>query len=327
MERCIMESKRDQAMVGIFVLVASSLLIVTIFVLSGAFSGSAVRYHTYFPFAGGIEPGAAVRYSGGPKVGRVETVRLDPRDPSRLEITFTVQAGLPVKVDSHVKIMALSPLGDNHLEISPGTAHAVVAPTGAVLPSDPLVDFNALTAKINDLAPQAQQLLTSLTDRTNELKVTIARVNDLINDPNRANLAGILAQSHGILADNRANVKTTVQNLTTASSKFGPLVNDLHKTAAEANQTLGHVDELIGENRSDIRQAVVNLRRSLTNVTSITAHLNQTMEVNSDDIDQLLENLRAVSDNMRDFSETLKSRPDSLIHTTSSHERKPGDIQ
>jgi len=326
-ERCIMESKRDQAMVGIFVLVASSLLIVTIFVLSGAFSGSAVRYHTYFPFAGGIEPGAAVRYSGGPKVGRVETVRLDPRDPSRLEITFTVQAGLPVKVDSHVKIMALSPLGDNHLEISPGTAHAVVAPTGAVLPSDPLVDFNALTAKINDLAPQAQQLLTSLTDRTNELKVTIARVNDLINDPNRANLAGILAQSHGILADNRANVKTTVQNLTTASSKFGPLVNDLHKTAAEANQTLGHVDELIGENRSDIRQAVVNLRRSLTNVTSITAHLNQTMEVNSDDIDQLLENLRAVSDNMRDFSETLKSRPDSLIHTTSSHERKPGDIQ
>jgi len=326
-ERCIMESKRDQAMVGIFVLVASALLIVTIFVLSGAFSGSAVRYHTYFPFAGGIEPGAAVRYSGGPKVGRVETVRLDPRDPSRLEITFTVQAGLPVKVDSHVKIMALSPLGDNHLEISPGTAHAVVAPTGAVLPSDPLVDFNALTAKINDLAPQAQQLLTSLTDRTNELKVTIARVNDLINDPNRANLAGILAQSHGILADNRANVKTTVQNLTTASSKFGPLVNDLHKTAAEANQTLGHVDELIGENRSDIRQAVVNLRRSLTNVTSITAHLNQTMEVNSDDIDQLLENLRAVSDNMRDFSETLKSRPDSLIHTTSSHERKPGDIQ
>jgi len=322
-----MESKREQAMVGIFVLVATALLIITIFVLSGTFSGSAVKYHTYFPFAGGIEPGAAVRYSGGPKVGRVETVRLDPQDPSRLEISFTVQAGLPVKVDSHVKIMALSPLGDNHLEIAPGTAHAALAPSGAVLPSEALVDFNALTAKINDLAPQAQQLLASLTDRTNELKVTIARVNDLINDPNRANLAGILAQSHGLLADNRANVKTTVQNLSTASAKFGPLFDDLHKTAGEANQTLGHVDELLGENRPDIRQAVVNLRRSLTNITSITSNLNQTLAVNSDNIDQLLENLREVSDNMREFSDTLKSRPDSLIHTTSSHERKPGDIQ
>jgi len=39
-------------------------------------------------------------------------------------------------------------------------------------------------------APQAQQLLASLNDRTVELKVTIARVNDLLNDSNRANPGG-----------------------------------------------------------------------------------------------------------------------------------------
>jgi phospholipid/cholesterol/gamma-HCH transport system substrate-binding protein len=322
-----MESKREQAMVGVFVLVAAALLIVTIFVLSGTFHGSALKYRAYFPFAGGIEAGSAVRYSGGPKVGRVETVRLDPQDPSRMEFTFTVQAGLPVKVDSHVKIMSLSLMGDNHLEIAPGTPHAAPAPSGSVLPSEPLVDFNALTAKINDLAPQAQQLLAALTDRANELKVTIARVNDVINDQNRGHLAGVMAEAHGILADNRQPMKATVNNLNTASAKMGPLLDDLRKTAAETNKTLGHVEDLIGENRPDIRQAVVNLRRSLTNVTSITTHLDQTLDVNSGNIDELLENLRQVSDNLREFSDTLKSRPDSLIHTSSPRQRQPGDMQ
>jgi len=323
----MMNSKREQAMVGIFVLVAAALLILTIFVLSGAFNGSGLKYRAYFPFAGGLEPGAAVRYSGGPKVGRVESVRLDPQDPSRLEVAFTVQSGLPVKLDSHVKIMSLSPLGDNHLEIEPGTKNAALAPSGSILPSEMLIDFNALTAKLNDLAPQAQQLLAGLNDRVSELKVTIARVNDVINDQNRANLSGILVETHGMIAENREPVKATLLNVKTGSTKLGPLLDDLRKTSAETNKTLGHVEELIGENRQDIRQAVINLRRSLANVTSITTHLDQTLDVNSDNIDQLIENLRQVSDNMREFSETLKSRPDSLIHTSSPRERKPGDTQ
>src|SRR5438046_8859503 len=136
-----MESKREQAMVGLFVLVAGAVLVATVFALSGAFGGNATTYRVYFPFAGGLEPGATVRYAGGPKVGRVEKLQLDPKDPSHIEITFSVQADLPVKTDSHVKIMSLSPLGDNHLEIFPGTDRARTAASGAILPSEPYVDF------------------------------------------------------------------------------------------------------------------------------------------------------------------------------------------
>jgi phospholipid/cholesterol/gamma-HCH transport system substrate-binding protein len=209
----VMESKREQAWVGLFVLVVGAVLVATIFALSGAFSGAATTYRVYFPFAGGLEPGATVRYAGGPKVGRVEKLRLDPGDVSRIEITFSVRSGLPVKTDSHVRIMSLSPLGDNHLEIVPGSEKAPLASAGSTLPSDPYVDFNALATKINDLAPTAQQLLVTLNDRATELKVTVARVNDLMNDRNRANLAGTLAETRGMLAENRASVKSTVQNL------------------------------------------------------------------------------------------------------------------
>jgi phospholipid/cholesterol/gamma-HCH transport system substrate-binding protein len=322
-----MESKREQAMVGLFVLVAGAVLVATVFALTGAFGGSAATYRAYFPFAGGLEPGATVRYAGGPKVGRVEKLQLDPKDSSHIEITFSVKSGLPVKTDSHVKIMSLSPLGDNHLEIVPGSEKASLAAAGAILPSESYVDFNALTAKINDLAPQAQQLLKTLNDRANEVQVTLARVNDLLNDTNRANLAQTLAETRGMIAENRGAVKATVQNLNSASQKLEPLLENLRKASAQADETLNHVDSLIGENRSDVREAVTDLRRSLATVKDLTGRLDQMLDVNSENIDELLDNLRHVSQNLKEFTNTIKTRPYTLIRSNNLPDHKPGARQ
>src|SRR5260370_16799010 len=168
-----MQSKREQAFVGGVVLVGGGVIIGRVFAISGGFGRSKKTYHAFFPFAGGLESGATVRYSGGPKVGRVERLRIDPQDPAHIEIPFTVQSELPVKADSHVKIMSMSPLGDNHLEVLPGSAKAPVAPDGSKLASENYVDFNALTAQINNLAPHDQQLLVTLNHPPTALKITI----------------------------------------------------------------------------------------------------------------------------------------------------------
>src|SRR3979490_3277215 len=320
-----MGTKSEQAMVGLFVLIAGAVLVATVFVLSGAFGGSSSLFRAYFAFAGGLEPGATVRYAGGPKVGRVEKLQLDPKDSSRIEITFSVKSGLPVKTDSRVKIMSLSPLGDNHLEIVPGSEKAALAATGTILPSDSYVDFNALTAKINDLAPQAQQLLETLNDRASEVQVRLARVNDLLNDSNRANLAGTLAETRGMIAENRGSVKAAVQNLNSASQKLEPLLEDLRKTSAQADETLNHVDSLIGDNRPDVRQPVIDLRRSLATVKDLTGRLDQMLDVNSENIDELLENLRHVSQNLKEFTNTIKTRPYTLIRSSAPREHKTGE--
>src|SRR6202162_5528313 len=116
-----MQSKREQVLVGLFVLIAVGVLFGTVFAMSGAFGRSTTKFHAYFPFAGGVEPGATVRYAGGPKVGRVDSVQLDPQNPERLDVIFSVQSDLPVKSDSSVRIMSMSPLGDNHVEILHGS--------------------------------------------------------------------------------------------------------------------------------------------------------------------------------------------------------------
>jgi phospholipid/cholesterol/gamma-HCH transport system substrate-binding protein len=322
-----MQSKREQAFVGLFVLVAVGVLLATVFGISGAFGRSTKTYHAFFPFAGGLESGAQVRYSGGPKVGRVERLRIDPQNPARIEITFSVQSELPVKTDSHVKIMSMSPLGDNHLEVLPGTPKAALAPDGSSLTSETYVDFNALTQQINDIAPHAKELLQTLNDRATELKVTVDRVNDLLNVQNRANLSATIASTRGMIEEDRPLVRSTLQHVNSVTEKLEPLLADFRKTSEEANKAIDHIDSLIGENRADIRQAVAELRRTLTNMTDLTAHLNQTLDVNSENIDELLDNFRHVSENLKEFTATIKSRPYTLIRSSTPREHKPGELQ
>jgi phospholipid/cholesterol/gamma-HCH transport system substrate-binding protein len=322
-----MDTRREQALVGLFVIVATAVLVATVFGISGAFGRTAKSFHAYFPFAGGLEVGSTVRYAGGPKVGRVEKLRINPQNPANIEITLAVQTDLPVKTDSHVRIMSMSPLGDNHLEIVPGSPQADLAKDGATLPADRYLDLNAITERINDLAPEAQQLLHTLNDRATELKVTIARVNDLLNDENRSNLSGTLAQAHQMLAENRPAIKATIGHMNASSEKLGPLLEDLRKTSAEANKTLDHVDGLIGENRADVRQAVLELRKSLTNVTDLTGRIDQTLDVNSENIDEMLGNFRDASENLKEFTKTIRNKPYTLLRASSPREHRTGERQ
>ncbi len=322
-----MAEKRDQVFVGLFVLIAAAVLIGMVFAISGAFGRTSKTYHAYFPFAGGLERGATVRYAGGPKVGRVEKLAIDPQNPARIDVVFSVQTDLPVKTDSHVKIMSISPLGDNHLEVLPGGAQTALAPPGFLLPSDTYLDFNVLTAQINDLAPQAKLLIQSLNDRAADLKVTVDRVNELLSAENRANLSATLAGTRGVIEENRPQIKSTIQHLDSVSQKLEPLLQDLHKDSEEANQALTHLDAVLGENSADVRQSVIELRKSLTTLTDITGRLDQTLDVNTENIDELLDNFRRVSQNLKEFTNTIKRRPYTLIRATNPPDHKAGEQQ
>ena len=322
-----MSEKRDRVFVGLFVLIAAAVLIGMVFAISGAFGRTSKTYHAYFPFAGELERGATVRYAGGPKVGRVEKLAIDPQNPARIDVVFSVQTDLPVKTDSHVKIMSVSPLGDNHLEVLPGGAQTALAPSGFLLPSDTYLDFNVLTAQINDLAPQAKLLIQSLNDRAADLKVTVDRVNELLSAENRANISATLAGTRGLIEENRPQIKSTIQHLDSVSQKLEPLLQDLHKDSEEANQALTHLDAVLGENSADVRQSVIELRKSLTTLTDITGRLDQTLDVNAENIDELLDNFRRVSQNLMDFTNTIKRRPYTLIRATNPPDHKPGEQQ
>src|SRR6202453_1519148 len=115
-----MEAKREQALVGLFVLVAGGLLIVTLILLSGALTTGDTTFHTYFKNAGGLQPGSEVRYAGGPPVGRVSKDQVDDQTATRMKVFLAAHPNIPVKTDTPFLITSNSPLGKNFLGIIPG---------------------------------------------------------------------------------------------------------------------------------------------------------------------------------------------------------------
>ena len=99
------------------------------------------------------------------------------------------------------------------------------------------------------------------------------------------------------------------------------------RAASEANQALTHIDAMVGENRADVRQAVLELRRTLTNMNDASARLDQTLDANSGNIDEVLDNMRHVTENLKEFTATIKTRPYTLIRATNPRQHKPGEQQ
>jgi len=320
-----MKSKREEAAVGLFVIVAAALLIGTVLAVSGTFSSGGVKHYTYFKSAGGLLPGAIVRY-GGMNAGKVKTVRIDPQDSTRIEIDFTVQPDIPVKTDSIAKIAALGALSDNFVELSTGTKGSPLAPPGSELKSAEATGIGDIGDMIGSLAPVANQVLVNLNERLIELKVTTARVNDLLSDKNRADVGASLGNLNSMLADSRPKVSASLTNVQNVSAQILPILDKLKTTMDQANTVLSHVDSLVVENHEDVRTIVIELRKTLLTASSLMEQIKNTTDNNEDNIDQTILNIRATTENMRQLTDSLKSNPAVIIRGNNVKDRKPGEM-
>jgi len=320
-----MNSMRERVVVGSFVLIAAALLIGTLLAVSGTFSSGGVPHHTYFKSAGGLLPGAMVRY-GGMEAGKVDAVRVDPRDSTRIEVGIRVRPGIPVKTDSVAKISALGALSDNYVEIGTGTKNGQLAPPGSELKSVETLGIGDLGDAIGSLTPVANQVLLTLNQRLIEMQVTLARVNDLLNDRNRTNISSSVGNLNAMLAENRPKISGSLTNVQAVSAKLVPLIDNLKTTMDQANTTLAHLDSVVVENRQDIRAMVVELNKTLLTASSLIDQLNNTTEFNTDNLDQIMSNIRATTENVKELSESLQSNPSVLIRGNNRKDRKPGEM-
>lgn len=316
-------SRAEQVWVGLFVLVASGLLITSVLAVKGFFTGGDIPHRAFFKFAGGLRPGATVRF-GGMKAGSVQAVRINPQDPTQIEVDFSIEEDIPLKTDSVAKITSLGPLGDNYLELSTGTRQSPEAPPGSVVKSTPTFDFNDLGEMVAGLQPMVEQTLEKLNHRLDELQVTVARANDLLSDKNRASVSASLGELHSMLAEDRPKVSQTLDNVQTASAQLKPLLDDLKKTMAQANGALDNINAVVLENRKDVRASVKELRETLLSASSVMAQLNETLNYNSDNIDEILANVRVATQNLKELSSKLEHRPYTLVRADRSKDRKPG---
>jgi phospholipid/cholesterol/gamma-HCH transport system substrate-binding protein len=336
-----MEATRERVLVGLFVVLAAALLFGSMLAISGGMGRTGVPHRSYFKYSGGVQAGAPVRF-GGMLVGKVDTVRVDPTNTTRIEIDFAIDGATPVKTDSVAKITTLGPLTDNYIEITTGGERSPLLAPGAEIRSTEMFGLPQLGETIQAMLPDVQRALLKVNSSLDGLQVTLDRANDLLNDRNRAAIAHSLVNTDQMLAETRPKLNATLDNVNKllgdvqpkvsaslssvqeVTAKLSPLLDDIKKVSAQANDTLAHVDAALMENRPDVRTTVVSLRDTLSKSTVLLDHLNRALDQNSDNIDELLENVRISTENLKSLTETLRSRPASLIRGIHAEDRQPG---
>jgi phospholipid/cholesterol/gamma-HCH transport system substrate-binding protein len=317
--------------VGAFVLASLLIAVGTfVYVANVQVRGVRIPYKAYFKYAGGLDPGAPVRF-GGMKCGAVTAVRPCREDATKVEVLLEVREGVPLNADSTAILTSLSPLGDKYLEITTGTSKAHRLSPGATIPSSEPVSMDDLTKQASALIPILQSTLQDVQKDIDQLtgnaQVVLANLQSLTGPQNQRNIALVLANARELLEKESPRIDSTLQNLERASSQASNTlkqasdtlnqasgaVNELRTAAQAANGTMANASRTIDEIRDPIKTDLAELQRTMTDARRLIADLNAVVAANRYNIGDTLENFRAASENLRELTASLRQRPWTLI--------------
>lgn len=297
--------KNTEARVGAFIVVCAAVLAITVYFVSKAeFRGKETPYRMYLRNAGGLEPGTEVLF-GGISVGRVTSVRPDPGDLARIEISVGVKQGTPINARSIGKVSTITLLGNPVVAITTGANDAPRLTPGAVIPSQESISMDDLERKVAALTDTAQTTLTSVNSDVNNVAADARRVL-----ANLHNLTGRANQEH--VAAILSNTDRTVAQL---SSKAGPTLDNVNRTVSNVNRTITVL-------RQPMLSDLAELNRTLQAADGVASNVQSILLENTENIDYSLENMRMATDNLNDFTRTIKEEPWSLVRIRQPEDRK-----
>ena len=302
-----MERSANYAAVGAFVLLVT--LIGALFVYWYTDSREHRdfnRYEVYFDgTVSGLERGSAVRYLGV-GVGRVVSMRIDPRESSRVMVVVDIDATTPVSqktvaelslqgVTGLLYIDLLEPRHEHNdlLEV-PSFAYPVIQSRESRLQMF-LQKLPELATRVGDVVERADRLLSdqnlaafsntlaNVNQASSGLPQTLHSVNDLLTE---------LHAATGQIAASAHDLRTI---LDTAGPDAEATISRLHAVADNIAKASDLVDKIIADNRQDIRSFA---RDGLP------------------ELERFLREGRAAAEEIRALSASLRDDPSRLLYQT-----------
>ena len=317
-------------LVGLFVIVAVTGLVVVLAILTG--SGSATeRYHTRFANVAGLKFGTPVFFEGF-QAGQIEGIApVEDGTRTVFQVEVSVLAELQIPRDSSVDIVQPNLLSGRALSIVAGKSETLIPPDGEIPAGDPaglaalpnligagdqlindarilMDEATAAMAQVNyfvthdlgSIADRYEALPATLQDEAvslaADLRATIANANTVIGRTD-----AFLSQSNAdSLSQTLANVETLTTSLAESSADLAVIREDIKVIT-------GQVRTMIADNKGDLEGTVVDLR--------------YTMETIAERIDTLTYNLEGTSRNMYEFSRQIRLNPGLLLGGTAQSDQ------
>ena len=312
--------------VGAFV-IASVLVLgsATYFVRTTQTVRGQAPYTTHLRNAGGLAPGAAVLF-GGIKMGQVTAVRPWAKDPTHIEIAFSVISGTPVNQKSIARVGTLSLMTTPALMITTGSNEAARLSAGAVVHSTETLSLEELEGTVAKVAESADVLMAALRTEvpalTGEARTLLANLNQMSGAQNQKKVEQILANLNTVLDRESPKIARITDQIAELAKHADSVVGSVEPVVNHVDQAVVNVDNTVTAIREPLTKDLAELESTLRAAHTVLADVQNVVGSNEEDIGETVRNLRSASENVRVMSESLKQRPWSLIRTKQSADRR-----
>lgn len=301
-----MEREANYAAVGAFVLLVLVMAALFVYWYSDTREHRHYqRYEVYFEGSvSGLERGASVRYLGV-EVGRVFDMRIDSRDPGRVQVLVDIDSSAPISDKTIAELSLQGVTGLLYMDL-------VQDPTGtrrlsARVPSEKYPVIRSARSSFDVLLAGLPELMRSASE-------VAERASRMMSDENIASVSSALSN----IDKASATLPQTLRDLQSVVADLRGAASQVHAVAASANNVIDAAGP-------EVTAAVQRVHTVADNLASTSARLDRMIEENRQDvrafardglpeIERFVREGRAAATEFRELSRSLREDPSQLIY-------------
>lgn len=291
--------------VGLFVTSCFFILAAAILWLAGSrFFQPVDTYHIFFAKSvSGLLPGAAVEYQGV-TVGKVEHIELTKETPPRVSVLIALTPGTPVRQDTTAVLVGSLVTGIRIVELEGGSPSApLVMPGGTIHVRGG--ELEAFRDRASQIADRLAEVLTRVE-------------HDLLSPENSTAISDFLRNAARLSESLRISLDDVSTAESRASLKL--MVDNIAQAAAGIRSLTGAINEIRGDVYNDGKAMIVQVRQTAAvtanlarEVMQLTRHIDELIGENRHELNQALTNLAETSRHLKETSDSIKNDPSELI--------------
>jgi phospholipid/cholesterol/gamma-HCH transport system substrate-binding protein len=314
-------TRAQKLRLGIFLASGLAVLLGGIVILAGMKLGEKRdRYRVRFSDAtvslSGLDTGSPVKYSGI-RVGRVDGVRIDPKDVGVILVDISLDHDTPVAEDTKANLGSQGITGLKYIELTRGSSKARVRKPGEDIPPG-ISAFDKLTDQAGEIANKVDMVLDRVGDLTGpDMKQRVASLLDHTDQ--------LFTTANNLLQENKEALGNLAKRLEGTSQQVERLATELAGTAHRANllldettlfvknarQTPQRMNELLAEGTAVLAASKTVLGPE--GVQRTVGNLNALLAQSRHDIIETIDLLRETAENVSALTEKLKDDPTLLL--------------
>jgi phospholipid/cholesterol/gamma-HCH transport system substrate-binding protein len=286
----VRRSRGDLILVGVFVVVAGTVLVGALLWIAGAniFRDRTTYTVQFDRSVSGLTPGATVEFQGV-AVGRVADLRLTDDIPPKVAVVLDVRPGTPVRKDTRAALVGSLVTGIKFIQLQGGSEQSPMLPPNSWIDGDvtSLEQFRDRAVEMMDRALNILQRLDEkvFNDANNE------KLGQFVND-----LSAVTASLRNGLDELRDRGTTTtladlVTQISGVAKKLDSILTDLQANKDQLVGGLTDTVKRVDDTVAAIRELVRTLNAQLTNaggsVGTILGDLNTVTQRLEETVDEI----------------------------------------